>query len=64
VRLEELVRKIVDLLANRVESNLKGIANTKLVELPSDRSAAVCLLPPKRLAACGSTCRTHSQPVL
>ncbi len=44
VRLEELVRKIVDLLANRVEANLKAIANTMLVELPSDRSAAACLL--------------------
>lgn len=49
VRLEELVRKIVDLLANRVESNLKGIANTLLVELPSDRSAAACPLRAEHL---------------
>ncbi len=37
-RLEELVRKVVDLVDNRVESNLRAIANTMIVELPSDRS--------------------------
>jgi dynein heavy chain len=36
--LEELVRKVVDLMENRVESNLRAIANTLLVDLPSDRS--------------------------
>lgn len=37
-RLEELVRKVVDLVDNRVESNMKAISNTMLVDLPSDRS--------------------------
>jgi hypothetical protein len=37
-RLEELVRKVVDLVDNRVESNLRVLANTLLVDLPSDRS--------------------------
>ncbi len=37
-RLEELVRKVLDLVENRVESNLRAISGTMLVELPSDRS--------------------------
>ncbi|GFR42148.1 hypothetical protein Agub_g3000 [Astrephomene gubernaculifera] len=37
-RLEELVRKVLDLVENRVESNLRAISATMLVELPSDRS--------------------------
>jgi dynein heavy chain len=37
-RLEELVRKVVDLVDNRVESNLRAIANTMLVDLPNDKS--------------------------
>lgn len=40
-RLEELVRKLVDLVDNRVEANLAAIAATPLVELPSDRSFSV-----------------------
>ncbi|PNH08753.1 Dynein gamma chain, flagellar outer arm [Tetrabaena socialis] len=37
-RLEELVRKVVDLVENRVECNLNAIMDTMLVELPADRS--------------------------
>jgi hypothetical protein len=37
-RLEELVRKIVDLVNNRVEGNLAAIRGTLLVDLPADRS--------------------------
>lgn len=37
-RLEELVRKVVDLVDNRVTMNLNAVANTILVDLPSDRS--------------------------
>mmetsp|Transcript_5388 Transcript_5388/g.12712 ORF Transcript_5388/g.12712 Transcript_5388/m.12712 type:complete len:4322 (-) Transcript_5388:507-13472(-) len=37
-RMEELVRKVVDLVDNRVEMNLRAIANTLLVDLPGDRS--------------------------
>lgn len=37
-RLEELVRKVLDLVDNRVEMNLRAIANTMLVDLPADRS--------------------------
>ena len=37
-RLEELVRKIVDLVNNRVEGNLSAIRSTLLVDLPADRS--------------------------
>nr|Q39575.1 RecName: Full=Dynein gamma chain, flagellar outer arm [Chlamydomonas reinhardtii]7KZM_C Chain C, Dynein gamma chain, flagellar outer arm [Chlamydomonas reinhardtii]7KZN_C Chain C, Dynein gamma chain, flagellar outer arm [Chlamydomonas reinhardtii]7KZO_C Chain C, Dynein gamma chain, flagellar outer arm [Chlamydomonas reinhardtii]8GLV_AD Chain AD, Dynein gamma chain, flagellar outer arm [Chlamydomonas reinhardtii]8GLV_AX Chain AX, Dynein gamma chain, flagellar outer arm [Chlamydomonas reinhar len=37
-RLEELVRKVVDLTENRVDSNLGAISSTLLVELPTDRS--------------------------
>jgi hypothetical protein len=36
-RLEELVRKLVDLVENRVEANLQAIRDTMLVELPADR---------------------------
>eukprot|EP00983_Pelagomonas_calceolata_P097123 1158208-Pelagomonas_calceolata.AAC.43 len=36
--MEELVRKVVDLVDNRVEMNLRAIANTLLVDLPGDRS--------------------------
>ncbi len=36
-RLEELVRKLVDLVDNRVEANLQAIRDTLLVELPADR---------------------------
>lgn len=32
------MRKVVDLVDNRVESNMKAISNTMLVDLPSDRS--------------------------
>jgi hypothetical protein len=39
-RLEELVRKLVDLVENRVEANLQAIRDTLLVELPADRCAA------------------------
>eukprot|EP00798_Chlamydomonas_sp_ICE-L_P031303 gene31303-6451_t len=37
-RLEELVRKVVDLVDNRMEMNLRQIGSTVLVELPADRS--------------------------
>lgn len=37
-RLEELVRKVVDLVDNRVEMNLRAISNTMLVDLPADKS--------------------------
>ena len=37
-RLEELVRKIRDLVDNRVEANLAAVSRTLLVDLPSDRS--------------------------
>ncbi|CAD7698753.1 unnamed protein product [Ostreobium quekettii] len=37
-RLEELVRKINDLVQNRVEANLKAISKTVMVDLPSERS--------------------------
>jgi len=37
-RLDELVRKVLDLVDNRVEMNLRAIANTILVDLPTDRS--------------------------
>ena len=36
--LEELVRKIDDIIDNRVESNLKAMGNTRLVDLPQDKS--------------------------
>ena len=37
-RLEELVRKLDDMLTNRVEANLAASAGTCLVDLPADRS--------------------------
>ena len=37
-RLEELVRKLDDMLTNRVEANLGATARTRLVDLPADRS--------------------------
>ena len=37
-RLEELVRKLKDVLHNRVDSNLTGIARACLVDLPTDRA--------------------------
>ena len=37
-RLEELVRKLTDMLHNRVDANLTAIAKTRLVDLPSDRT--------------------------
>lgn len=37
-RLEELVRKLTDLVTHRVEANLEAIRNTLLVDLPADRS--------------------------
>lgn len=37
-RLEELVRKLNDMLHNRVDANLTAIARTKLVDLPTDRT--------------------------
>ena len=37
-RLEELARKVADMLTNRVEANLTASANTRLVDLPGDRS--------------------------
>lgn len=37
-RFEELVRKIVDLITNRIENNLEAIRNTMLIDLPADRS--------------------------
>lgn len=36
-RFDELVRKINDLVDNRVEANLKCISRTVLVDLPPDR---------------------------
>jgi len=36
--LEELVRKINDVIDNRIESNLRAIAATRLVDLPADKS--------------------------
>ena len=38
IKFEELVRKVCDILENRVEGNLKAISKTLLVELPSDQS--------------------------
>ena len=32
------MRKVVDLVDNRVEMNLRAISNTILVDLPTDRS--------------------------
>jgi len=37
-RIEELIRKLCDVLDNRVEANLKVVSRTLLVDLPSDRS--------------------------
>ena len=37
-RLEDLVRKINDILDNRVEANLQSISKMRLVDLPVDRS--------------------------
>uniref|UniRef100_A0A383W453 AAA+ ATPase domain-containing protein n=1 Tax=Tetradesmus obliquus TaxID=3088 RepID=A0A383W453_TETOB len=37
-RLEELVRKVMDIVDNRMEANLQAIQRTLLVELPADRS--------------------------
>ena len=37
-RLEELVRKLTDLVTHRVEANLDAIRDTLLVDLPADRS--------------------------
>eukprot|EP00899_Mesostigma_viride_P009796 jgi/Mesvir1/18818/Mv04309-RA.2 len=37
-RLEELIRKINDMVENRVEANLKAISKTLLVDLPPDKS--------------------------
>ncbi|KAJ1495027.1 dynein heavy chain, N-terminal region 1-domain-containing protein [Baffinella frigidus] len=37
-RFEELVRRVNDILENRVEQNLKSISKALLVELPSDES--------------------------
>ncbi|KIZ06068.1 Dynein gamma chain, flagellar outer arm [Monoraphidium neglectum] len=37
-RLEELVRKLTDLVTHRVEANLDAIRSTLLVDLPADRS--------------------------
>jgi hypothetical protein len=46
-RLEELVRKVMDIVDNRVEANLQVIQHTLLVELPADRcvlrTAAACI---------------------
>lgn len=36
-RLEELVRKLTDLVTHRVEANLDAIRDTPLVDLPADR---------------------------
>jgi len=36
-RLEELVRKLVDIVDNRVMANMAAVQNTLLVELPGDR---------------------------
>jgi dynein heavy chain len=40
-RLEELVRKVMDIVDNRVEANLQAIQSTLLVELPADRCACL-----------------------
>lgn len=37
-RLEELIRKINDMVDNRIESNLKMVSKTPLVDLPQDKS--------------------------
>ncbi|GBG77441.1 hypothetical protein CBR_g23890 [Chara braunii] len=37
-RLEELVRKMNDMVDNRIEANLKGISKTSLIDLPPDHS--------------------------
>lgn len=42
-RLEELVRKVMDIVDNRVEANLQAIQRTLLVELPADRCAAALM---------------------
>ena len=39
-RLEELVRKIKDLIDHRVEANLSSISKMRLVDLADDRSFA------------------------
>lgn len=46
-RLEELVRKLMDIVDNRVQANLDTIRVMQLVELPADRCACVqgCCLP-------------------
>jgi hypothetical protein len=49
-RLEELVRKVMDIVDNRVEANLQAIQRTLLVELPADRWVLHC-----------SKCRLPSQ---
>lgn len=41
-RLEELVRKLTDLVQHRVEANLEAIRATLLVDLPADRRASGC----------------------
>lgn len=36
-RLEELVRKMLDIVDNRVVANLEAVQATLLIELPADR---------------------------
>lgn len=60
-RLEELVRKVVDLVDNRVEGNLRAIIGTLLVDLPADKSftyeefmaSQVCVLHSCLHGSCG-----------
>jgi hypothetical protein len=55
-RLEELVRKVMDIVDNRVQANLDTIRAMLLVDLPADRcaytslSASVPALPQPLLA--------------
>jgi dynein heavy chain len=37
-RLEDLIRKINDIVDNRIDANLKSISKTVLIDLPPDRS--------------------------
>lgn len=39
--LDDLVRKVSDMLSNRVEANLKKVARTRMVVLPSDQTVTI-----------------------
>jgi hypothetical protein len=59
LRLEELVRKVMDIMDNRVAANLGLIQSMLLVDLPADRCAHVGAASP-----CGmrgrAPCHTHA----